>query len=96
VDHRRQTVVTLAEILVEVMATRRGQTFLEPGALIGPHPSGAPAIFIDQVARLGDPPVIELNAWLYDRGEGQEQIWHSRHGGKRPDEGERQKAVGPH
>ena len=37
------------------MATRRGQTFLEPGALIGPYPSGAPAIFIDQVARLGQP-----------------------------------------
>jgi sugar/nucleoside kinase (ribokinase family) len=54
-DHRRKTVVTLGEILVEVMATRRGQTFLEPGALMGPYPSGAPAIFIDQVARLGQP-----------------------------------------
>lgn len=54
-DHRRKTVVTLGEILVEVMATRRGQTFFEPGALIGPYPSGAPAIFIDQVARLGQP-----------------------------------------
>jgi sugar/nucleoside kinase (ribokinase family) len=50
-----KTVVTLGEILVEVMATRLGQTFLEPGALIGPYPSGAPAIFIDQVARLGQP-----------------------------------------
>jgi sugar/nucleoside kinase (ribokinase family) len=50
-----KTVVTLGEILVEVMATRRGQTFLEPGALVGPYPSGAPAIFIDQVARLGQP-----------------------------------------
>jgi sugar/nucleoside kinase (ribokinase family) len=50
-----KTIVTVGEILVEVMATRRGQTFLEPGALIGPYPSGAPAIFIDQVARLGQP-----------------------------------------
>jgi sugar/nucleoside kinase (ribokinase family) len=50
-----KTIVTLGEILVEVMATRRGQTFLEPGALVGPYPSGAPAIFIDQVARLGQP-----------------------------------------
>jgi tagatose kinase len=50
-----KTIVALGEILVEVMATRRGQTFLEPGALVGPYPSGAPAIFIDQVARLGQP-----------------------------------------
>jgi tagatose kinase len=50
-----KTIVTLGEILVEVMATRRGQTFLQPGALVGPYPSGAPAIFIDQVARLGQP-----------------------------------------
>ena len=37
------------------MATSRGQSFLEPGTLVGPYPSGAPAIFIDQVARLGQP-----------------------------------------
>jgi hypothetical protein len=29
------------------MAIRRGQTFLEPGAVIGPYPSDAPAIFVD-------------------------------------------------
>lgn len=46
-------VVTLGEILVEVMATRVGQTFLEPGPLVGPYPSGAPAIFADQAARAG-------------------------------------------
>jgi tagatose kinase len=50
-----KTVVTLGEILVEILATRRGQSFLAPGALVGPYPSGAPAIFIDQVARLGQP-----------------------------------------
>jgi sugar/nucleoside kinase (ribokinase family) len=50
-----RTVVTLGEILVEIMATRRGQSFREAGTLVGPYPSGAPAIFIDQVARLGQP-----------------------------------------
>ncbi|KNE75400.1 Fructokinase [Candidatus Burkholderia crenata] len=37
------------------MATRIGQSFREPGTLIGPFASGAPAIFIDQVAKLGSP-----------------------------------------
>ena len=46
-------IMTIGEILVEIMATERGQSFRAPGALVGPFPSGAPAIFIDQVARLG-------------------------------------------
>ena len=46
-------ITTLGEILVEIMAVRTGQSFREPGQLVGPYPSGAPAIFIDQVARLG-------------------------------------------
>lgn len=50
-----KTIVTAGEILVEIMATRIGQTFLEPGPLVGPFPSGAPAIFIDQCGRLGQP-----------------------------------------
>ena len=37
------------------MATERGDGFLEPVKLIGPFPSGAPAIFIDQAARFGQP-----------------------------------------
>ena len=45
--------VTIGEILAEIMATDRGLGFLEPVALIGPFPSGAPAIFIDQCARMG-------------------------------------------
>jgi tagatose kinase len=45
--------LTVGEILVEIMATTTGMGFLEPQALKGPFPSGAPAIFIDQVARLG-------------------------------------------
>jgi sugar/nucleoside kinase (ribokinase family) len=46
-------IVTIGEILVEIMATRIGQTFLEPGLFAGPYPSGAPAIFADQAARSG-------------------------------------------
>jgi sugar/nucleoside kinase (ribokinase family) len=45
--------ITAGEILVEIMATDPGLGFLEPLTLVGPFPSGAPAIFIDQVARLG-------------------------------------------
>jgi sugar/nucleoside kinase (ribokinase family) len=46
-------IVTIGEILVEIMATRIGQTFLEPGLFAGPYPSGAPAIFADQAAQIG-------------------------------------------
>ena len=45
--------VTIGEILVEIMATTVGTGFREPQSLIGPFPSGAPAIFIDQAGRLG-------------------------------------------
>jgi sugar/nucleoside kinase (ribokinase family) len=48
-------VATLGEILVEIMATQRGEGFRTPLPLIGPFASGAPAIFIDQAARLGQP-----------------------------------------
>lgn len=46
-------IMTMGEILVEIMATEPGQSLRAPGPLVGPFPSGAPAIFIDQVARLG-------------------------------------------
>ncbi|MDH6265916.1 sugar/nucleoside kinase (ribokinase family) [Rhizobium sp. SG_E_25_P2] len=45
--------ITIGEILVEIMATTIGEGFRAPQTLIGPFPSGAPAIFIDQVAKLG-------------------------------------------
>ena len=45
--------IVAGEILVEIMATEPGHGFLEPLKLMGPYPSGAPAIFIDQVAKLG-------------------------------------------
>lgn len=46
-------ILTMGEILVEIMAAERGQSFRRPGMLIGPYASGAPAIFINQVARVG-------------------------------------------
>ncbi|BDA84410.1 sugar kinase [Aureimonas sp. SA4125] len=45
--------VVIGEILVEIMAVEPGFGFLEPLHLVGPYPSGAPAIFIDQCARIG-------------------------------------------
>ncbi len=50
-----KSILTVGEILVEIMATERGDGFREPMALLGPFPSGAPAIFIDQAARFGQP-----------------------------------------
>lgn len=48
-------IVTIGEILVEIMATEPGIGFREPISLVGPFPSGATAIFIDQVGKLGYP-----------------------------------------
>jgi tagatose kinase len=48
-------IMTMGEILVEIMAQDVGQSFRHPGVLLGPYASGAPAIFIDQVGRLGCP-----------------------------------------
>jgi sugar/nucleoside kinase (ribokinase family) len=48
-------IVTIGEIVVEIMAVERGRGFRSPIPLVGPFASGAPAIFIDQVARLGQP-----------------------------------------
>jgi fructokinase len=46
-------IIVVGEILVEIMAMERGQSFLKPGLFRGPYPSGAPAIFADQAARTG-------------------------------------------
>lgn len=45
--------VTVGEILVEIVATTTGDGFREPQPLVGPFPSGAPAIFIDQCGKFG-------------------------------------------
>jgi len=44
---------TMGELLVEIMRPRAGMSLYEIGEFRGPFPSGAPAIFIDTVARLG-------------------------------------------
>jgi len=46
---------TMGEILVEIMRPRPGIPLHEAAEFLGPLPSGAPAIFIDTVARLGRP-----------------------------------------
>lgn len=43
----------MGEMIVEIMRTETDVTLKEPGMFKGPFPSGAPAIFIDTVARLG-------------------------------------------
>ena len=60
-----QSIMTMGEILVEIMAERKGQSFRAPGPLAGPYASGAPAIFIDQVARLGVAPAGALVCWAW-------------------------------
>ena len=45
--------LTLGEILVEIVATTKGFGFTEAQPLLGPFPSGAPAIFISQCGRIG-------------------------------------------
>ncbi len=46
-------VVSLGEILVEIMRKERDVPHTVVGDYLGPYPSGAPAIFIDTIARLG-------------------------------------------
>jgi fructokinase len=46
-------IVTVGELLVDVLAETVGQALSAPGRYLGPFPSGAPAIFADQAARLG-------------------------------------------
>ena len=46
---------TMGEVLVEIMRPTAGMQLYQPGEFLGPYPSGAPAIFIDTVARLGQP-----------------------------------------
>ena len=53
-----KSILTIGEILVEIMATDKGDGFLDPLKLVRPFPSGAPAIFIDQAAKFGQPAAI--------------------------------------
>lgn len=44
---------TMGELLVEIMRANEDEPLYREGIFKGPYPSGAPAIFIDTVARLG-------------------------------------------
>lgn len=46
-------ICTMGELLVEFLSRDVNQGFMRPGEFLGPYPSGAPAIFAAQVARLG-------------------------------------------
>ena len=46
-------IITIGEILVEILAEKLNQELSRPGTLFGPFPSGAPAIAIDQAALMG-------------------------------------------
>ncbi len=47
-----RTIVTIGEILVEFVSHRRNCGLARVGDYSGPYPSGAPAIFLDQAARM--------------------------------------------
>lgn len=47
------TIATVGEILVEFISHQRGCGLQQIADYSGPYPSGAPAIFIDQAARMG-------------------------------------------
>ncbi len=44
---------SLGELLVEFICTEQGGRNLRAAPYVGPFPSGAPGIFIDQAARVG-------------------------------------------
>ncbi|MHA1793875.1 MAG: sugar kinase [Promethearchaeota archaeon] len=48
-------VICAGEMLVEIMRAKIGVPHSTPGLYKGPYPSGAPAIFIDSAARMGNP-----------------------------------------
>lgn len=48
-----RTIATIGEILVEFVSHRRNCALEQIAEYSGPYPSGAPAIFIDQAARMG-------------------------------------------
>lgn len=46
------TICAMGELLAEFLSRNPHQKFTQPGEFIGPFPSGAPAIFAAQVAKL--------------------------------------------
>lgn len=51
--HETATIATVGEILVEFVSHRKNCGLREISDYSGPYPSGAPAIFLDQAARMG-------------------------------------------
>jgi sugar/nucleoside kinase (ribokinase family) len=49
----RPSIVTVGELLVEFVSHRRNCALQQIAQYSGPYPSGAPAIFLDQAARMG-------------------------------------------
>lgn len=47
-------IVTMGELLVEIMRAEEDTPLDRPAVFLGPYPSGAPAIFIDTAARLSE------------------------------------------
>ena len=47
------TIASVGELLVEFVCDTKGGHHLAPARYLGPFPSGAPGIFIDQAARMG-------------------------------------------
>jgi sugar/nucleoside kinase (ribokinase family) len=52
---RKKTIATVGEMLVEFVSHDRNCALEKISDYSGPYPSGAPAIFLDQVARMGAP-----------------------------------------
>lgn len=61
-------IITIGEILVEVLTEEVGQRFDTTGKLSGPYPSGAPAIAIDQVGKMGASAAIVARVGADDFG----------------------------
>jgi len=53
--HRTPTIATVGEILVEFVSHQKNCGLSKISDYSGPYPSGAPAIFLDQAARMGAP-----------------------------------------
>ena len=62
-------IITMGEAIVEIMRAELDSPLNEPGLFKGPYPSGAPAIFIDTVARLGHTSAIVSGVGRDDFGD---------------------------
>ena len=62
------TIATVGEILVEFVSHKKNCGLREISDYSGPYPSGAPAIFLDQAARMGA--VTEMIGGVGDDGLG--------------------------